>query len=300
MVYRDPDVENLRKTFTPFLAELRKKPYAEQRAIFDANREGVPLAVDCKVQRLDLFGIAAEKISHPSAISGKTLLFFHGGGYVFGSLKTHRDLVSRLSIAARVTGFHIDYRLAPEHPYPAALEDALTVYVQMLAFGIAPENLVVGGESAGGNLAAALLLKLRDNELPQPAGLYLLSPWLDMKTTGESYDTVGMRDPITSREAMEVYASTFLGGKPDDAYTSPVRADLTGLPPVMIQVGTEEVLLSDSLTFASRAALAGLSVRLNVWSGMPHIWPYLHEMVRAGLPAIDEAGQWIGERVATV
>src|ERR1700760_1334498 len=124
MVHRDPDVENLRKTFTPFLAELRKKPYAEQRAIFDANREGVPLPGDCKVQRLDLFGIAAEKISHPSAIAGKTLLFFHGGGYVFGSLKTHRDLVSRLAIAAGVVAYHIDYRLAPEHPYPAALEDA--------------------------------------------------------------------------------------------------------------------------------------------------------------------------------
>jgi acetyl esterase/lipase len=299
MVHRDPDVDQLRKTFTPFLAELRKKPFSEQRATFDASMAGAPLPEDCKVQRLDLFGIAAEKISHPSAIAGKTLLFFHGGGYVMGSLTTGRDLVARLSIAARVTGYHIDYRLAPEHPYPAALEDALTVYVQMLAFGIAPENLVVGGESAGGNLAAALLLKLRDSQLPQPAGLYLLSPWLDMTTTGESYDTVGDRDPVTSRQEMEVYAATFLGGKPDDAYTSPVRADLTGLPPVMIQVGTEEVLLSDSLTFANRAALAGLSVRLHVWSGMPHVWPFLHAIVRAGLPAIDEAGQWIRERVAS-
>ena len=131
----------------------------------------------------------------------------------------------------------------------------------------------MGGESAGGNLAAALLLKVREEDLPQPAGLYLQSPWLDMDTVGESYDTVGDRDPIISQDGMEMYAATFLAGRPDDLFTSPVRADLHGFPPILIQVGTEEVLLSDSLNFANQAALSGLNVKLDVWRYVPHAWP---------------------------
>jgi acetyl esterase/lipase len=298
MVHHDPDVEQLRQTVPPFLAELRTKPYPEQRALFDAAMGSESLPVDVEAESLDLAGVVAERISPRDAIPGKSLFFLHGGGYAIGGLKTNRSLLSRFAIAAGVTGYHIDYRLAPEHPYPAALDDAVAAYRGLLARGIKPENLIVGGESAGGNLATALLLKARDSGLPQPAGLYLLSPWLDMSTTGESYDKVGARDPITSRDAMRVYAETFLGGRPDDSYTSPVRADLTGLPLTMIQVGTEEVLLSDSLTFVKRAALAGQGVRLDVWSGMPHVWPFFHAVIRAGLPAIAEAAAWMRDRLA--
>ena len=297
MVHQDPDVEQLRRTVTPFLAELRAKSYPEQREMFDAAMGGEPLPEGVELQALDLSGVVAEKIIHPRAAAGKALLFLHGGGYVIGSIKTNRSLLSRLAVAADVTGYHIDYRLAPEHPYPAALEDAFSAYRAILASDVKPENLIVGGESAGGNLATALLLKVRDSGLPQPAGLYLLSPWLDMSTTGETYDRVGARDPITSRDAMRVYAAAFLGDRRDDAYTSPVRADLSGLPLIMIQVGTEEVLLSDSLTFVNRAALAGQGVRLDVWSGMPHIWPAFHAAVRAGRPAIEEAGAWMRSRL---
>jgi acetyl esterase/lipase len=255
--------------------------------------EAVPLPEYCRVERLEFSGTPAEKIVHPDALPGKTLFYLHGGGYVIGSLKSHRHLVSRLAVAARVTAYHLDYRLAPEHPYPAALEDAINAYRALLRSGIAPEDLLVGGESAGGNLAVALLLKAREEDLAQPAGLYLLSPWLDMGTDGESYDKVGDRDPVTTREHMKAYAATFLGGKPDDLFTSPVRADLDGLPPILIQVGTEEVLLSDSLNFTNRAALTGLDVRLDVWPQVPHAWPLFYPSVPAGLPAIDEAGQWM-------
>jgi len=298
MVHRDPDVEQLREMVQPFLAELRAKSYPEQRALFDAATGSEPLPENVQAESLDLDGVAAEKISPRGAIPGKAFFYLHGGGYAVGSLKSNRGLLARYAIAANITGYHIDYRLAPEHPYPAALEDAVAAYRKLLARGVKPENLIVGGDSAGGNLAAALLLKARDSGLPQPAGLYLLSPWLDMSTKGESYDTVGARDPITSRDAMRVYAETFLGGRSDDAYTSPVRADLAGLAPIMIQVGTEEVLLSDSLTFVRRAALAGQGVRLDVWSGMPHVWPFFHATVRAGLPAIEEAAAWMRDRLA--
>jgi acetyl esterase/lipase len=293
MAWSDSDFEDFCNTFRPRMAELRQLSLPEQRAWFDSNMESVPLAEGCVVERLEFSGTPAEKISHPGAVSGKTLFYLHGGGYVFGSLTSHRHLVSRLAVAAKATAYHLDYRLAPEHPYPAALDDAIKAYRAILQSGIAPENLVVGGESAGGNLAAALLLKARAENLPQPAGLYLLSPWLDTTTNGESYDTVGDRDPVTSRASMEEYAAAFLGGKPDDIFTSPVRADLDGLPPILIQVGTEEVLLSDSLTFTNRAALSALDVRLNVWPRLPHAWPLLHMFIPPGLPAIDEAGQWM-------
>ncbi|MEP6838124.1 MAG: alpha/beta hydrolase [Bradyrhizobium sp.] len=291
MAFKDPDIEAFRVTWKKRVAV--RVTLAEQRASFDTDMGAIPLAAGCSVETLDLSGVPAEKITPSGATPGKALLYLHGGGHMIGSLKSHRHLVSRFAVAAGVIAFHIDYRLAPKHPYPAALEDAVKAYKQILADGIAPDNIVVGGESAGGNLATSLLLKLRELGLPQPAGLYLLSPWLDMTTAGESYAKVGARDPILSREAVAAAATAYLGGQPDNPMTSPVRADPSGLPPMLIQVGSEEVLLSDSLTFADHAAMAGIEVKLHVWPEMPHAWPLFHVLIRAGLAAIDEAGQWM-------
>jgi monoterpene epsilon-lactone hydrolase len=141
MTYINPDIPKFREMFRPLLAELRQKSVAEQRAIFDAQMEPIPLAENCTAENLDLSGVPAEKIVHPDAIPGKVLLYLHGGGYAIGGLKSHRHLVSRFAVAALVTGYHLDYRLSPEHPYPAALEDAEKAYRQLLASGIAPENL---------------------------------------------------------------------------------------------------------------------------------------------------------------
>ena len=297
MAWKDPDIETFRALWKKRIAARGQVTIPEQRASFDTEMGAIPLAPDCTAESLDLAGVPSEKITPVGAAPGKVLLYLHGGGHMFGSIKSHRHLVSRYAVAAGVTAFHIDYRLAPEHPYPAALEDALKVYKQILATGIAPENMVVGGESAGGNLATALLLKVREDGLPQPAGLYLLSPWLDMTTAGESYQKVGARDPIITREGIEMVSAAYLGGKPDNSFTSPVRADPTGLPPMLIQVGSEEVLLSDSLTFADHAAMAGVEVKLHVWPEMPHAWPLFHVLIRAGLAAIDEAGQWMRQRL---
>ncbi|MGH6641447.1 MAG: alpha/beta hydrolase [Bradyrhizobium sp.] len=299
MAWKDPDIETFRALWKKRAATRGQVTIPEQRATFDADMGAIPLAPGCAIESFDLSGVPAEKITPTGAAPGKALLYLHGGGHVFGSLQSHRHLVSRFAVAVGVTAFHIDYRLAPEHPYPAALEDALKVYKQILATGIAPGDIVVGGESAGGNLATALLLKLREDGLPLPGGLYLLSPWLDMTTAGESYVKVGARDPIITREGIEMVSAAYLGGKPDNAFTSPVRADPTGLPPMLIQVGSEEVLLSDSLTFADHAAMVGVEVKLHVWPEMPHAWPLFHVFIRAGLAAIDEAGLWMRQRLNT-
>jgi epsilon-lactone hydrolase len=297
MAYKDPDVENFRNLFAPQVEALRAGTIPEKRASFDAAMEPIPLAPGVVAERLDIAGVAAEKITHPGAASGKVLLHLHGGGYMMGSIKGYSHLVSRFAVAAGVTAYHLDYRLAPEHPFPAALDDAMAVYRHWLKSGVAPEDIVISGDSAGGGLATALLLKAREEKLPQPAGLYLLSPWLDMATTGSSYDKFGAKDLIVSRDEIQKLATVYLGGQPDNAFTSPINADPTGLPPTLIQVGSEEVLLSDSLTFTSRAAMAGVEVRLHVWPEMPHVWPLFHAFIRAGVAAIDEAGEWMRQRL---
>ena len=229
MTYKDADVENFHKLFAPHVATLRASPLPERRASVETTMEPIPLAAGCATESLELSGVPAEKITHAGVVPGKVLLHLHGGGFFAGSIKSYRHVVSRFAVAAGVTAYHLDYRLMPEHPFPAALDDAMAAYKQLLAVGVAPADLVVGGDSAGGNLAVALLLRARDEGLPQPAGLYLLSPWLDLTASGESYDTVGVRDPIISREEVIPLARIYLDGKPDNAFTSPARANPRGI-----------------------------------------------------------------------
>jgi len=297
MAEKDSDVAAFWAWCKERAAKRGNMTLAETRESFDTEMGRIPLADNVTVESLTFGNVPAEKITPANATPGKAVLYLHGGGHVFGSIKSHRHFVSRLAVATKATAWHIDYRLAPEHPYPAAIEDALIAYRAILDSGIAPADLVVGGESAGGNLAAALLLKLKQENLPQPAGLYLLSPWLDMTTTAESYDKVGARDPMISREGIVGVALAYLGNQPDTPLASPVRADVAGLPPMLIQVGSEEVLLSDSTTFANNAAMTGIDVTLRVWAGMPHAWPLFHPFLRAGLPAIDEVGTWMRKRL---
>lgn len=297
MVYRDPDIAAFREMWKKRAETRGQLTVAEQRDAFDREMGMIPIAAGCVTESLSFGGVPAEKITPTNATPGKALLYLHGGGHMFGSIKSHRQFVSRLAVAGRVTAFHIDYRLAPENPYPAALEDALKAYRQILAMGFSADNLIVGGESAGGNLAAALLLKVREEKLAQPAGLYLLSPWLDMTASGESYQKVAARDPMITVDGIAVVAGAYLGKQVDDAFTSPVRADPSGLPPMLIQVGSEEVLLSDSIDFANNAAMAGIEVRLHVAPEMPHAFPLFHFLLRAGLVAIDEAGDWMRQKL---
>ena len=272
---------------------------AVQRATFDAEHGAVPPAPDCSIEPIEQGGVRGEKITPAHADPGKALLYHHGGGHVFGSSRSHRHLVSRLASAAGVVAYNMDYALAPEQPFPAALTDAVAAWDFVLEQGFAPENIVIGGESAGGNLTAALLVKLQQLGRPLPAGAYLLSAWLDLTHSGESYTVRAPHDPMIAPAGLELVATFYAGAASrNDPLVSPLFADPSGMPPLLIQVGADEVLLSDSTQFAQRAALAGVDVTLRVWPEMVHAWPLFHHLLPTnGAAGIAEAGQWIARRL---
>ena len=268
----------------------------EQRKSFEEFFQTVAIADGCVVQAISSPGPAGETIVPRDATPGCAVLYFHGGGFFFGSLQSHRHLVSRLAVAAGVTAVSIDYRLTPEHPFPAALEDALAAYRWLLDQGFPPTGIVLAGDSAGGNLAAAAVLKIRDQGLPTPRGLYLISAWLDLTLSGDSYEVRASQDFILSREAMREVVQLYLGQIDSrNPYASPLHGDLSGFPPLMIQVGADEVLLSESLVLAQKAALRGVGIQLHVWPEMVHDWPLFHSALPQGIRAIAEAGLWIKE-----
>ncbi|WP_175836924.1 alpha/beta hydrolase [Burkholderia anthina] len=234
----------------------------------------------------------------PARGPGRTLLYFHGGGYYFCSTKTHRPLVFRLTKRAGVRSFSLDYRLAPENRFPAALDDALAAYRQLLALGTPPESIVFGGDSAGGGLALATLVALRDRGEPLPAGAILFSPWTDLAGTGATMRTNDGPDPMFAGAALPKAAKLYLG---DEAathpYASPFYADFTGLPPLYIQVGSTEVLLDDSRRVADKAKAAGVPVEIEIWPDMPHVWQLYTPMVPESRDALDRAAAFL-RRVA--
>ncbi|MGX5713306.1 alpha/beta hydrolase [Sphingopyxis terrae subsp. ummariensis] len=272
----------------------------QQRAAFDAEHGAVPAAENCAIERIDNGKVRGERIVPAGADTEKALLYHHGGGYAFGSALSHRHLVSRIASAAGVVAYNMDYALAPENPYPAALDDAANAWKFVVDEGFSPHDIVVGGESAGGNLTLALVLKLRQRGLALPTGIYLLSPWLDLTQSGESYDICAARDPMVSRDVLQGLAASYCGSAPpENPLISPLFAELAGLPPMFVQAGGDEVLLGDSTRLAHRFALAGGDVALRVWPEMVHAWPlFQHAIPVAGNAAIAEAGQWISDRLS--
>jgi monoterpene epsilon-lactone hydrolase len=271
----------------------------EQRKSFEGFFAAVPIAEGCAVEAIGPPGPRGERIVPPGAMPQSALLYFHGGGFFFGSLNTHRHLVSRLAAAAGFTAFSIDYSLAPESTLPVALDDALAAYRWLLEQGFPANRIVLSGDSAGGNLAAATALRAAAEGLPTPAGLHLISAWLDLTQSGASYKARATHDIMLTHKTMcevaRIYVGTFDARHP---WASPVNGDLSGLPAVMMQVGTDEVLLSDSLAFAEKAALQGVNVRLHVWPEMIHDWPLFHAVLPQGIRAIAEAGAWMKEIVS--
>lgn len=272
----------------------------QQREAFETEHAAVPIAEGCVVEPINQGDVRGERIIPDGADRHKALLYHHGGGHVFGSALSHRHMVSRLAKAARVIAYNMDYPLAPERPFPAALDSAVANWRFVLKEGFSASDVVVGGESAGGNLTAALLLKLGELGRELPAGAYLLSPWLDMTQSGETYETHASVDPAITRDVLNMLAGLYCGGSvaANDPLVSPLYGDLTGLPPIMVQVGGHEVLLSDSTQFADRAARAGVDVSLRVWPANVHAWPvFHHEMPLSGDAAIKEAARWISDRL---
>ncbi|MGH7960204.1 MAG: alpha/beta hydrolase [Candidatus Binatia bacterium] len=271
----------------------------EFRATFDNMGAAFPVGPDVKCTPVDAGGVPAEWIVAPGAADDKVVLYLHGGGYVIGSITSHRDLMARLSRAAGAKVLGLNYRLAPENPHPAAVEDATAAYRWLLSQGTKPNRMAIGGDSAGGGLTLATLVSLRDAGTPLPAAAVCLSPWADMEGSGESMKTKAAVDPLVVPGMLENMVKMYMAGK--DLRTplaSPLHADLKGLPPLLIQVGGREVLLDDSTRVAERAKAAGVKVTLDVWDEMIHVWHLFAPILPEGQQAIEQIGQFIRERIA--
>lgn len=259
---------------------------------------GVGLPIRAAIAPVDAGGIAAEWVRAPASGEECTVLYLHGGGYVSGSPRTHRPLAGEIAHAAGARLLLPDYRLAPEHPFPAALEDAWVAYWWLLKQGVEPDRIVVAGDSAGGGLALALLVALRDAGMPLPAGLVCLSPWVDLTAHGASVLANDGRDYLNAA-AIRATAALYLNGRdPHEPLASPLFADLRGLPPMLIQAGTAELLLDDSKRLARRAAGAGVPVELELWENMVHVWHFLYPFEPKARHAIRRIGCFVRERIA--
>lgn len=258
-----------------------------------------PPQPDVKCEPLSANGVKTEWITAPGADPDRAVLYLHGGGYVMGSLTTHRDLMGRISRAAQARVLGLDYRLAPEHPFPAAVDDALAGYRFLLAQGLRPSRLAIAGDSAGGGLTLATLVAARDAGLTLPAAAVCLSPWVDLEGTGESMKTRIHVDPIASKEGTSLLAQAYLAGKSlRTPLAAPLHADLKGLPPLFIQVGDHEVLLDDSTRVAEKARGAGVQVKLEIWPEMVYVWQLFASFLPEGQEAVEGIGKFIREHTA--
>ena len=272
----EPSVEGLRESFEQIGGMMR-----------------VPK--DAKCEPINIEGVPAEWISVPESMKDRVLLYFHGGGYVAGSINSHREYCVHLARASKTKVLLIDYRRAPEHPFPAALEDATKVYNWLISSGgIKSKNIVIAGESAGGGLTIATLLKLRDDNKELPVAGIPLSPFLDLVVTGESIKTKADVDPMSTEEMLKFCAGQYLGqGDKKNPLASPLYADLKNLPPLYIQVGTAEILIDDAVRFADLAKAAGVEVKLEIWDDMIHMFQMFATMIPEGRDAIAKIGEFI-------
>jgi monoterpene epsilon-lactone hydrolase len=269
----------------------------EQRAQMEAGLTQFKVPTDVHCDPVDAGGVPAEWITTPGVLPERVVYYLHGGGYVLGSINTHREMVSRLSRAASARVFIIDYRLAPENPFPAALNDSVAAYRWLLSVGVDPARLVIAGESAGGGLTVATLVALRDAGERLPRAGICLSPWVDFEGLGESMVTnAEMDNPLLNREGGLMWAKAYLGNiDPRTPSASPLYADLMGLPPLLIQVGTAEILFDDARRLADHARAAGVDVTLEPWDDMIHMWHFFAAMLPEGQQAIDRIGEFVRE-----
>jgi epsilon-lactone hydrolase len=274
-------------------------PLEEMRRGWDGLFGNVKRTVGAKATKVDAGGVKAEWIVAPGAAADRVILYFHGGGYVLGSIHSHRDMCERLSRAAQARVLALDYRLAPENPFPAAVEDATAAYRWLLKQGTKPTRIAISGDSAGGGLTFATLLALKQAGDPMPACATPLSPWVDLEGTGGSMTSKTEEDPMVRKHLIEQMARTYVpSGSLRDPLAAPLYGDLRGLPPLLIQVGSRETLLDDAVRMADRARKAGVEVELDVWQGQIHVWQIFASRLDEGEQAIQKLGAFIRKHIA--
>jgi acetyl esterase/lipase len=281
-------------------ATLRQAPFdprgevADLRSGFEALMRRIPVPSDVRKTNTAVGGVDAIEVTVDGIDSANVILYFHGGVYVIGSADSSVPLVADLARRTNAKVISVDYRLAPENPYPAAVEDARAAYEGLLSQGVDPSNIAISGESAGGGLTAAALLALRDADMPMPSSAFVMSPWADLTLSGSTIvDRQGV-DPILTGEGLRRRVGDYVtGANPSDPYISPVFADLRGLAPMLIQVGSHEILLSDAVRLAERAANADVAVTLEVVPGVPHVFQAYAAVLDEGNAALDRAATFL-------
>jgi acetyl esterase/lipase len=272
---------------------------AEQRIIFEEMMAAIPVPAEVTTSSAILSGTPVVNVEAADADSEWVIVYLHGGAYAIGTAASSVGLASDLArrVGARLVS--VDYRLAPEHPHPAALDDAVAAYRGLLDSGVAASAIAIAGESAGAGLAAATLVALKHAGLPQPTGAVLMSPWADLTLSGDSISAKAAVDPALTPEGLRRRAIDYTADRdPTADLVSPIFADLTGLPPLLIQAGSHEILLDDATRFASRAAAADVAVTLEVTPGVPHVFQGFAAMLDEGDAALTRAGQFLRAHLA--
>lgn len=280
-------------------AKPRPVGWPARRARIEEVGAAWPVAPDISLARASIDGIAAEWSCAPTSDPSRALLFFHGGGYCSGSIVSHRRMATEAGRAARARTLAVAFRLAPEHPFPAAYDDALSAWRFLREQGFSARQIAVGGDSAGAGLTLALLMRLRDLKEALPACAWLVSPWADLTLSGETLATKDDADPLLHKAYLEELAQAYVPAGVDrrDPRVSPLFGDLSGLPPLMIQVGSNETLLADSTRLAAAAGMADVSVTLEIWPRMIHAWHLWNARLEEGRRALAHAGAFIQARL---
>jgi monoterpene epsilon-lactone hydrolase len=272
---------------------------SEQRRLLRDLLSAQPLPPGITVTAAALGGVPTADVTVDGIEPRHVVLYFHGGVYVMGDAALAADLASQVARRSRARAVSVDYRLAPEHPYPAAVDDALAAYEALLEDGTAPSDIAFAGESAGGGLAIATLVNARDHGLPLPAAAYVMSPYADLTLAGTTMQTKRDADPLLSPEALRARVGDYTSGQdPALGLISPIFADLSGLPPLIIQAGTHEVLLDDAIRLARQAATADVEVTLDITPGVPHVFQAYHPILDEAAAALDRAGQLLSAYLA--
>jgi epsilon-lactone hydrolase len=281
--------------------KIAKNNFPLKRTLFEEACSRLPPQSGIKLKKLEIDGIKAEWATPTKSDNSQVILYVHGGGHAIGSIKSHRNIAIRLAHKAARAVLSFEYRLAPENPYPAGLDDAMMVYQWLLDTDFEPTQIAFCGDSSGGGLLLALLLQLRDSQLPLPACAVCFSPWADLTANSAYLQTHEKRDPFIDPESVRTWAHNYaLANDRRHPYISPVFGDYTGLPPIYIQVGTEEILLGDSLLVEKAALAANTPIIVEVWDDMMHVWQSFWQILPEGKQALTKAAQFIQTHTAKI